>query len=101
MNIWKIDFEIHVPEEMAADFKAGKLSSDDIKVLKRWVNEVETKGLTYAQNNKDWRDHTLMRGKWKGHRAISFSFSGRLIYRAEEKRLFVLVVRVTPEHDYF
>jgi mRNA-degrading endonuclease YafQ of YafQ-DinJ toxin-antitoxin module len=100
MKHWKIEYEARVPETMVADFKTGRLSVDDIKVIKRWVREVESKGLPYAQANKDWRDHELLRGRRKGHHAISFSYSGRLIYRAEERRLIVMVVRVTPDHDY-
>ena len=100
MRHWKVECEAGVASEIVSDLKAGRLTEDDIKVLKRWVKEVESKGLAFAQASKSWRDHELVRGKWKGYRAISFSFSGRLIYRVEGGRLIVMVVRVTPNHDY-
>lgn len=100
MKSWSVDYEAHVSEELIAAFKARRLSSDDIKIIKRWVQEVEAKGLPFAQSNKDWRDHELTRGQWRGFRAISFSYSGRLIYRVEDKRLIVMVVRITPDHNF-
>jgi mRNA-degrading endonuclease YafQ of YafQ-DinJ toxin-antitoxin module len=100
MTKWTVDYESHVSEEMSTAFKSGKLTIDDVKIIKRWVGEVESKGLPYSQANKDWRDHELIHGQWKGYRAISFSYSGRLIYRAKDKRLIVVVVRVSPDHNY-
>ena len=37
MDIWKINYEPYIPDEMAADLKSGKLSKDDIKIIKRWA----------------------------------------------------------------
>ncbi len=97
---WEVRYDTNVANEIVEALDIGILSRDDIKVLKRWVSEVESRGLSYAQANRDWRDHELTRGRWKDHRAISFSFSGRLIYRTEDLKLFVMVVRVSPNHDY-
>lgn len=100
MLTWIVNYEPLVRSTLHSDFKSGKLSVDDIKFIKRWVSEVERKGLLYAQSNKDWRDHELNRGQWKGCRAISFSFSGRVIYRVENRRLVVMIIRVTTDHNY-
>jgi addiction module RelE/StbE family toxin len=99
MGHWQVQMTDESETQLVKDFKSGVLSKDDIQVLKAWISEVETKGLIYAQNNKTWRDHELD-GKWKGHRAISFSFSGRVIYRIEEQKVIVRVVRVTANHEY-
>jgi mRNA-degrading endonuclease YafQ of YafQ-DinJ toxin-antitoxin module len=59
---------------------------------------VEEQGLDFTQHKPDWRDHDLA-GEWKGHRAISFSYTGRII-RVENEKIIVRVVRVTADHDY-
>jgi transcriptional regulator with XRE-family HTH domain len=41
-----------------------------------------------------WADHPLY-GDWRGHRASSFSHSGRIIYKVEEHVITVTVVRIT------
>jgi addiction module RelE/StbE family toxin len=57
------------------------------------------KGIESTQLNRTWRDHELM-GKWKGHRSMTFSFKGRLIYRIEHDVVVVRVVRITSDHNY-
>lgn len=86
-------------KQLKSDFKAGVLTSLDIQVIKRWIADIEDQGLDFTQHKSDWRDHALT-GDWKGHRAISFSYSGRIIYRVEDERVVVRVVRVTAGHDY-
>jgi mRNA-degrading endonuclease YafQ of YafQ-DinJ toxin-antitoxin module len=46
-----------------------------------------------------WADHPLY-AEWRGHRASSFSHSGRIIYKIEEQVVTVAVVRITTAHDY-
>ena len=97
---WEVDVEPEVHEQIAKALKSKKLDEFHIKALKRWTVEIEKHGLLHAQENLTWRDHELLRGKWRGFRAISISKSGRVIYRVEEGKLIVMVVRVTPDHDY-
>ncbi len=99
MKNWIVELTTEAETQLRTDFKTGIISSTDVKVIKRWIADVEDMGLDFAQNKSDWRDHEL-EGKWKGHRAISFSFSGRVIYRVERTRIVVQVVRVTTNHDY-
>lgn len=96
---WQVNFVDNVKTQLAADLASGAINHEDLRIIKRWVVEVESLGLERTQKNKDWRDHQLD-GKWKGHRAISFSYSGRVIYRVEGDRLIVMVVRVTADHEY-
>lgn len=99
MSRCKVEMTTESELQLKADFRLGKISSDDIKVIKRWVFEVESEGIEHAQKNVTWRDHELS-GKWKNHRAISFSFSGRVIYKIEDDKIIIRVVRVTAQHDY-
>ncbi len=85
--------------ELRSNFELGLITRDDIKIIKRWIVDVEEQGLNYAQSRSDWRDHELD-GRWKNHRAISFSYMGRVIYRVENEKVIVMVVRITADHDY-
>ena len=75
MSHWAVQMTTESENQLKADFKAGVVSALDVKVIKRWVAEVESEGIEHAQENATWRDHELI-GKWLNHRAISFSFSG-------------------------
>ena len=46
-----------------------------------------------------WADHALT-GQWSGFRSSSFGYRGRIIYKVENEIITVVVVRITPEHDY-
>jgi addiction module RelE/StbE family toxin len=96
---WSVEMTDEAEATLRADFEYGRIISEDIKVIKRWIADVEEQGLEYAQRSKDWRDHEL-EGEWKGHNAISFSHMGRVIYRVENEKVIVRVVRVTADHDY-
>jgi addiction module RelE/StbE family toxin len=96
---WIVDYDKGVPEQLRADFQNGKITAENIEIIRIWVADIEERGLKFAQNKADWRDHEL-RGKWEDHRAISFSHSGRLIYRVEDHRLIVKVIRITPDHNH-
>ncbi len=96
---WKVELTKEAEKSLRLDFKSGKITTGDIKVLKRWIADIEDQGLDFTQHKSDWRDHSLD-GEWKGHRAISFSYSGRVIYRVEEEKIIVRVVRVSADHDY-
>ena len=96
---WSVEMTKEAEKELRSDFESGRVTADDVKVIKRWIADVEDQGLEYAQHKSDWRDHEL-EGEWKNHRAISFSYTGRVIYRVENEKVIVRVVRVTADHDY-
>jgi len=96
---WSVEMSKEGERALRLDFRSGKITTDDIKVIKRWIADVEEQGLEFAQHKTDWRDHQLA-GEWRGHRAISFSYAGRVIYRVENEKIIVRVVRVTADHDY-
>jgi addiction module RelE/StbE family toxin len=99
MKKWVVELTSKAEKRFRADFKLGVIKQSDVKVIKRWISDIEEMGLEFAQLKADWRDHELD-GEWKGYRAISFSYSGRVIYCIEQDKVMVLVVRVTTDHNY-
>jgi mRNA-degrading endonuclease YafQ of YafQ-DinJ toxin-antitoxin module len=95
---WKVDYETHVKAEIKTQLDAGTLTKDDLQALAKWVDEIESHGLEHVQTNY-WNDHPL-EAEWTGLRSASFSLRGRVIYRVEDGRLVVMVVRVTATHNY-
>ncbi len=96
---WVVELTDEAEARLVSDIGSGLITRDDVAVMKKWIEEVEEKGIEVAQNNPSWRDHEL-EGKWAGHNAISFSYQGRLIYRIERQKVVVQVVKVTHDHDY-
>ena len=95
---WKVDYEPHVKLEIRTQLEEGTLTRDDLHALAKWVDEIESHGLEHVQTGY-WNDHPL-EAEWTGMRSASFSLRGRVIYRIEDGRLVVMVVRVTATHNY-
>lgn len=95
---WKVEYGPFVEEELRKQLHCGVLTKDDLKALFKWVNEVELYGLEHVQTYY-WNDHPL-EAEWAGLRSASFSLLGRIIYRVENTRLIIMVVRVTATHNY-
>ena len=78
-----------------------KLSRIPVEVLKRyekWKDIVAISGPTGLRLIKGFYDEALQ-GKWKGHRSSRLGLKYRLIYRIQNKRLYVQVIDITA-HDY-
>lgn len=72
-----------------------------IEILKRyekWKDIVAISGPEGLRLIKGFHDEAL-RGEWKGHRSSRLGLKYRLIYRIENKKLFVQVIDITA-HDY-
>ena len=95
---WKVDYEAHVKPEVKTQLDAGLLTREDLQALAKWVDTIESRGLEHVQTAY-WNDHPL-EAEWIGLRSASFSLRGRVIYRVEDRRLVVMVVRVTATHNY-
>ncbi len=95
---WKVDYESQVATEIKKQLSDGTLTKDDLQALMKWVDQIESHGLDRVQTNY-WNDHPL-EAEWTGLRSASFSLRGRVIYRIEDERLIVMVVRVTATHNY-
>ncbi len=78
-----------------------KLARIPIEVLKRyekWKDIVEISGPEGLRLIKGFHDESLL-GQWQGHRSSRLGLKYRLIYRIENKRLYVQVIDITA-HDY-
>ncbi len=64
---WSVEMTAEATKKLRSDFKSGKVTIDDVKVIKRWIADVEELGLEYSQNKPDLRDHVLD-GEWKGQK---------------------------------
>lgn len=99
MTHWKVKMEDKAEAELTILLKDKIVTTADIKVLLRWVSEMEEFGPTYVANSSEWHDHELER-EWSGHRSSAFSHSGRVIYKIIDDQIIVLVARVTANHNY-
>jgi mRNA-degrading endonuclease YafQ of YafQ-DinJ toxin-antitoxin module len=77
----------------------GVVTKDDVKVLLKWVDEMEEFGPEHIAQSSQWHDHELYR-EWDGHRSSAFSSAGRVIYKIRESKIIVEVHKVTTDHNY-
>lgn len=95
-----VRWQVKVAKEVELMLESGLLSDDDMRIIRAWTIEVITHGPNILLSKPNvWADHELF-GKWKGYRSSRYSYSGRIIYRVEKKIVTVVVVRITPDHNY-
>lgn len=99
MALWKVLMEDKAEAELTKLLKDKIITKSDIKVLLRWVSEMEEFGPKYIESSSEWHDHELDR-KWIGYRSSAFSSSGRVIYKIIDDQIVVHVARVTATHNY-
>lgn len=58
--------------ELTKLLKNKVITPDYIKVLLRWVSDMEEFGPVYVAESSQWHDHELVR-EWKGYRSSAFS----------------------------
>jgi len=78
-----------------------KLPRMPVEILKRyekWKDIVMISGPEGLRLIKGFHDEAL-RGEWRGHRSSRLGQKYRLIYRVENKKLYVQVIDMTA-HDY-
>lgn len=93
-------WQVRITDEASKVFTSKALTTDDKIVIQKWAELVRDQGPeALAERPGMWADHALY-GEWRGHRASSFSHSGRIIYKVEERVVTVSVVRITTDHDY-
>ena len=68
------------------------------KEYETWKKVIEFSSPQALRAISGYRDHAL-KGQWKGARSSSLSYSWRVIYFIDNKRIEVKVLEVTP-HDY-
>ena len=91
---------VNITDEASQVFASKALTTQDKIVIQQWAELVRDHGPdALADRPGMWADHPLY-GEWRGHRASSFSHSGRIIYKVQEQVVTVSVVRITMDHDY-
>ena len=78
--------------------KLPRLPVEVLKRYEKWKDIVTISGPEGLRLIKGFHDESL-RGEWKGHRSSRLGLQYRLIYRIENKKLFVQVLDITS-HDY-
>ena len=101
MKVSPPTWQVRIEDTASAIFKTNQLTRDDLEVIKEWRKTIVEGGgpQSLLKRPDRWADHPL-HGEWAGHRASSFGYRGRIIYRVENEIITVVVVRITPEHDY-
>ena len=96
----KSTWEVKIEDEAARIFESSHLTDEDKTVIQNWAILVRDKGPEALHNRPGvWADHPLY-AEWAGHRASSFSHSGRIIYRIDEEAKRVIVAKITHDHNY-
>lgn len=91
---------MHVELSGAAEKQLAKIPGHIVKKFALWVDLVSVEGLAAARAIGGYRDHVL-KGEWKGYRAIRLSAAYRAIY--QERRagpIHLVYVEEVNKHDY-
>ncbi|MBN22238.1 MAG: hypothetical protein CL678_13235 [Bdellovibrionaceae bacterium] len=99
MSKWTVEMTDEARAKLTDLLSRKEINNADVKVLLRWVDEMEEFGPKYIAQSAEWHDHELERD-WAGFRSSAFSSSGRVIYRIDDNKIIVEVHRVTANHDY-
>ncbi|MBX9767613.1 MAG: hypothetical protein K2X47_10115 [Bdellovibrionales bacterium] len=93
-------WHVKIDDKAAKIFESHELTEDDKIVIQTWAQTVAEHGPDELQKRPSvWADHPLT-GEWRGYRASSFSYKGRIIYQVKDKIVTVIVVRITADHNY-
>ena len=78
--------------------KIGRIPIEVLKRYEKWKDIVTISGPKGLRLIKGFHDESL-EGKWQGSRSSRLGKQYRLIYKIEDKKLYVKVIDITP-HDY-
>lgn len=99
-NMWKILFTAAAEKEIKNQYKSGALTDSDREVIATWIKQVSEFGPESLRDSGNfWHDHNLD-GIWEGFRSSAFSYRGRIIYKIENNKIMIKVVKLTTTHDY-
>jgi addiction module RelE/StbE family toxin len=97
---WGTICNVHVELSSTAEKQLTKVPEYIVKKFALWVDLVSVDGLTTARAILGYRDH-LLKGEWKGYRAIRLSKAYRAIYQERQAGTVRLVyVEEVNKHDY-
>jgi len=78
--------------------KLRKIPSEVLKRYEKWKDIVGISGPEGLRLIKGFHDE-LLKGKWQGFRSSRLGIQHRVIYKVENKKLYVKVIDITPR-DY-
>lgn len=78
--------------------KLTKIPKEILMRYEKWKDIIQISGPVGLRMIRGFRDESL-RGKWQGYRSSRLSLQYRLIYKIENKKLYVQVIDITA-HDY-
>ena len=78
--------------------KLPKIPNEVMKRYEKWKDIVTISGPEGLRLIKGFHDESL-RGQWRGFRSSRLGKQYRIIYKIENKKLYVKVINITP-HDY-
>jgi proteic killer suppression protein len=91
---------VHVELSSTAEKQLAKVPGHIVKKFALWVDLVSVEGLSAARAIPGYRGHVL-KGEWKGYRAIRLSAAYRAIYQERQAGTVQLVcVEEVNKHDY-
>jgi toxin HigB-1 len=91
---------VHVELSSTAEKQLARIPGHIVKKFALWVDLVSVEGLAAARAIPGYRDHVL-KGEWKGYRAIRLSAAYRAIYQERQAGTIRLVyVEEVNKHDY-
>jgi addiction module RelE/StbE family toxin len=97
---WGTIWDVHVELSSTAEKQLAKMPEYIVKKFALWVDLVSVDGLATARAIPGYRDHVL-KGEWKGYRAIRLSNSYRAIYQERQAGSIQMVyVEEVNKHDY-
>ncbi len=78
--------------------KLPKIPKEVLKRYEKWKDIAAISGPEGLSLIKGFHDESL-RGQWRGFRSSRLGKQYRIIYKIENKKLYVKVISITP-HDY-
>jgi toxin HigB-1 len=91
---------VHVELSSTAEKQLAKVPGHIVKKFALWVDLVSVEDLSAARAIPGYRDHVL-KGEWRGYRAIRLSAAYRAIYQERQAGIIQLVyVKEVNKHDY-
>lgn len=85
-------------EHLSLTKKLSKLPQEVLKRYEKWKDIVAISGPEGLKLIKGFYDESL-KGKWQGYRSSRLGIQYRLIYKIENKKLYVKVIDINA-HDY-
>ena len=89
-------WDIYEHRDVSKQLKS--LSSDVLKRYEKWKDIVAISGAKGLKEIKGFHDEAL-RGEWKGYRSSRLNIQYRIVYKVENEKFYIKVVKVTA-HDY-